>query len=265
MARGAGRRMRQAETTVGLTPQQAAAAAAGRKAMMPVGPNDRPFLDYVLSSLQSAGCDHACLVVAPDHDDVRQRYLVEYPPRRLRVTVVDQAIASGTADAVLAAASTVNDEPFVVINADNLYPDEVLRDLVALDGPGLPVFARDELIASSNIPAARVADFALLDVDEDGWLRGIIEKPPAEVLAAAGPGAPVSMNAWRFDRRIFEACRNVPVSVRGERELPGAVALALERGVRFRAVPARGRVLDLSRQGDISEVSRQLAGIEVTL
>ena len=78
---------------------------------------------------------------------------------------------------MLAAEKVVGDAPFLVMNADNLYPVTVLRDLSTLDGPGLAAFTRDDLLAAGNIPAARVADFALLDVDEDGWLRRIIEKP----------------------------------------------------------------------------------------
>jgi glucose-1-phosphate thymidylyltransferase len=78
-------------------------------------------------------------------------------------------------------------------------------------------------------------------------------------MAAAGPGALVSMNCWRFDSRIFEACREVPRSARGEFELPEAVGAAVRAGVRFKAVPAHGPVLDLSRRGDTAEVARRLA------
>jgi glucose-1-phosphate thymidylyltransferase len=70
------------------------------------------------------------------------------------------------------------------------------------------------------------------------------------------------MNCWRFDARIFDACRDVPRSARGEHELPEAVGLAVRRGVRFRAVPAAGPVLDLSRRADAADVERRLAGVE---
>ena len=70
----------------------------------------------------------------------------------------------------------------------------------------------------------------------------------------------VSMNCWRFDARIFAACRAVPKSRRGEYELPEAVSLALTQGMRVKAVPARGPVLDLSRRADAADVARRLAG-----
>ena len=59
------------------------------------------------------------------------------------------------------------------------------------------------------------------------------------------------MNCWRFDDRIFDACRDVPRSARGEFELPEAVRLALARVMRFRVVRARGPMLDLSRPGGV--------------
>jgi dTDP-glucose pyrophosphorylase len=264
LARGAGRRMREVTNAPELTAAQVSAAAAGRKAMMPMGERTdaRPFLDYVIGSLARAGCTRACLVIAPEQHDVRQRYVSDAPPERLEVVFAEQMQPRGTAHAVLAAESVVANQPFLVVNADNLYPVAVLRSLVTLDGPGLPAFTRAELVASSNIPHERVRSFAVIEADEAGWLRRILEKPSAEVLEAGGQAALISMNAWRFDARIFEACRDVPISTRGEYELPEAVALALSRGVKFRVIPARGPVLDLSRASDIADVSRRLAGME---
>ena len=70
------------------------------------------------------------------------------------------------------------------------------------------------------------------------------------------------MNVWRFDARIFDACRDVPLSTRGEYELPEAVGLAVARGVTFQTVRARGAVLDLSRRSDIALVSERLSQVE---
>jgi glucose-1-phosphate thymidylyltransferase len=78
---------------------------------------------------------------------------------------------------------------------------------------------------------------------------------------ASGFSRKISMNLWRFDARIFPACADVPISSRGEFELPEAVALAIARGMRMRAIPAQGPVLDLSRRADAPDVARRLAGV----
>jgi glucose-1-phosphate thymidylyltransferase len=180
----------------------------------------------------------------------------------MRLTYAVQEIANGTARAVQAARTFAGRDPFLVLNSDNLYPASVLRSLVELDGPGLPAYQRDSLVHESGFPADRVASFAAIEVDSQGFLTRIVEKPGREHFDAAGPSALVSMNVWRFDQRIFEACHDVPVSTRGEYELPEAVGLAVRRGVKFRAVPASGGVLDLSRPGDVALVNARLDGQE---
>ena len=271
LARGLGSRMKEPADATGLTPLQAAAAAAGAKGMMPIGDPStalgaggraRPFLDFVLSALADAGCREICLVVAPDHAAIRDYYEGPGRPERLRVSYAVQEIANGTARAVQAAQGFAGDEPFLVLNSDNLYPSSVLRSLIELDGPGLPAYRRDSLVNESGFPPERITAFAAIEIDAQGYLTRIVEKPGREYYDAAGPAALISMNVWRFDARIFEACRDVPLSKRGEYELPEAVGLAVTRGVKFRAVPASGAVLDLSRRSDVTLVNTRLAGAE---
>jgi glucose-1-phosphate thymidylyltransferase len=255
LARGLGTRMRAPDAAARLSSEQQRAADAGLKAMMPV--NGRPFLDYILSSLADVGVHDVALVVAPEHDALRRHYELESPPSRIRLDFVVQQKALGTADAVLAAEAWVTREPFLAMNADNLYPAPALATLAALDEPGLPAFDRDNLIQSGNIPPERVRSFAFLEVDEHGYLTRIVEKP--QTPSTLRPR--ISMNCWRFDERIFQACRDVPRSARGEFEVPEAVGLAVRRGVRFKAFPAIGPVLDLSTRADAADVARRLAGI----
>jgi glucose-1-phosphate thymidylyltransferase len=254
--------------SLGLSEDQARAAAAGLKGLVPMaagGRGGRPFVDYLLSGLADVGITDVAFVIGPEHDALRAHYDGGAAPRRLRVSFVIQQEAVGTADAVLASEPFVAGRPFLSLNADNLYPAACLRALIELDGPGLPGFERDELVRSSGIPTPRVGSFALLDVAADGTLRDIVEKPGEVAMAAAGGRALVSMNLWRFDDRIFAACRDVPRSVRGEFELPEAVRLAIQRGVRFTVVPATGPVLDLSRREDIPGIAAQLADREINL
>jgi len=251
-----------------LTSRQQAAAAAGLKGMIPVsgaGSRPRPFLDYVLSELADAGYADVALILAPEGeapDPIREYYRGEGRPTRLSLAFVAQPEPRGTADAVWAAEAWVGDRPFIVLNADNLYGVETLRALRLAAGPALPVYQRDQLVRSSDIPPERVAAFALLTLRGDGTLEHIVEKPGARSMEAAGPDALISMNCWRGDRRLIEACRDVEQSPRGEFELPEAVRLAIRRGVVFRGLPALGPVLDLSRRQDIGAVTARLAGVE---
>jgi dTDP-glucose pyrophosphorylase len=272
LARGLGTRMRAPDPTALLTPAQQRIADAGLKAMFPL--NGRPFLDYILSSLADAGIRDVALVVAPEHDALRRYYDSDSPPVRVRVGFAVQDHALGTANAVLGAEEWAAGEPFLTMNADNLYPVETLAALAALAEPGLTAFDPEDLVRSSNIPPERIRSFAILEVDNRGYLTGIVEKPAAENswLPSLGGrtlhggrtstgGRYISMNCWRFDDRIFSACRDVPQSPRGEFEIPEAVGLAVRRGVPFKTFTARGPVLDLSTRADAADVARRLAGI----
>jgi glucose-1-phosphate thymidylyltransferase len=250
--------MREPDGTARLEPGQEQAAASGLKAMISFG---RPFLDYVLSALADAGIAEVCLVIGPEHAAVREHYTVTAPPRRVRVAFAVQPEPRGTADAVLAAEEFAGPDDFLVINSDNLYPVSALSGLAMLSGPGVALFERDALIAGSNIPAGRIAAFAVCEVGPDGYLEAIREKPDAGTLARLGPEAPVSMNCWRFSTAIFSACRSVPLSPRGELELPMAVHAAIAEGVRFKVVRCREGVLDLSRRGDVGAVAERLRGL----
>jgi glucose-1-phosphate thymidylyltransferase len=262
LARGLGSRMRAPDASADLTAEQQRAADKGIKAMMPL--NGRPFLDFILSSLADAGIRDIALIVAPDHAVLRQHYDLDAPPARVCLDFVVQEAAIGTANAVIAAEDWAGEHAFLAINADNLYPVPVLRELASLAEPGLPVFDARDLVASSNIPAERIRSFAAVQIDEQGYLAGIVEKPDVDLPPKGGGDESrtsecISMNCWRLDSRIFRACREVPKSARGEFELPEAVGLAVRQGVRFKTFHARGPVLDLSTRADAADVARRLA------
>ena len=86
---------------------------------------------------------------------------------------------------------------------------------------------RAALLAESNIAAARIAGFSVMEMDEAGNLARIIEKPPPELVASMPEPILVSMNCWRFQPAIFDACRSIERSSRGEYELQDAIQMLL--------------------------------------
>lgn len=261
MARGLGSRMRR-EGAGELTPEQRAAAASGAKAMMPLG--GRPFLDHVLTALADAGLTDICLVIGPEHDAVR-RYYDGLSLTRVRISYAVQTEPRGTADAVSAAVEFAGQDRFVVVNGDNLYPAASLRRLTAEPGLATVGFTPGGLVAGSNIPADRIAAFALLKLDAAGEVSDVIEKPTPQTIAAFGADRLVSMNCWLLGPRVFEACAAIPLSPRGELELVDAVRWLIAAGERVTVVPSADGVWDLSSRGDVADVARALAEQPVNL
>jgi len=263
LARGLGTRMKRADAQAPLDALQEAAAETGVKALIPVG---RPFLDYVLSALADAGHRRVCLVVAPDHQALRDYYQERVRPRRLSIEFAVQEHPRGTADAVAAAESFAADDPFLVVNSDNYYPVEALARLRHEDGFAVALFERESMLSGSNIPAERIREFAVGKIDARGCLQEIIEKPDPAALASMPQPLWLSMNCWRFGPAIFQACRAIRPSRRGELELPDAVQYTIDQlGHPFRVVGVRAPVLDLTSRRDVAAVAPKLAGIEVSL
>ena len=155
-----------------------------------------------------------------------------------------------------------------MVNSDNFVPAEVLQDLCALEEPGLIAFRSDALVADhrSNVTADRLRGYALAQIDDEGFLVGLLEKPQQETIDGLERPICVSMNYWRFTDEIYSACRAIEPSPRGELELTAAVDWSRhQQGLRFRAVLSDGPVLDLSQRADIPAVARLLRGEEIQL
>lgn len=252
LARGLGTRMRAGVPIERLTSEQQSFADQGIKALIPVA-GGRSLLEMILSNLAVAGFTDFCLVIGPEHTAIRNFCAAK--GLDVRFAVQDEPL--GTADAVLAAEICVaQDELFLVINSDNLYPVESLRRLRETNRPAMLAFERGSLIAESNIAEGRIAKFATVEIDPSGLLSRIIEKPEHVT-----PNTFVSMNAWLFSSSIFAACRAIEPSERGEFEITAAVQYAIDNlGENFVAVKTSGGVLDLSSRSDIASVVRLLNG-----
>ncbi len=262
LAAGLGKRMMRQVPEVRLDERQEAAARKGLKALIPM---ERPFLDYVLSTVADAGYRDVCLVIGPRHAELRS-YYERLSGGRLRFEFAVQAEPLGTADAVACAAESVGDRPFLVLNSDNHYPLGALRQLREASGPALVGFERAGMLAGSNVGPERLSQFAVVEADKDGYLKRIIEKPSSEMLQRLPEPVLISMNCWRFSPRIFDACRRIGRSPRGEYELPDAVTYAAENlGERFRVFVSDEPVLDLSTRADVAEVAKRLEGMRAEL
>lgn len=260
LARGLGTRMRKTAQT-SLTDSQAAVADTGIKALIPI---DRPFLDYVMSALADAGWRRICLVIGPEHTVLRD-YYTKVARRRVTIDFAIQEKPLGTANAVAAAEEFAAGEPFLCINSDNYYPVDAITGLRQLDGLGLVGYERDAMIAGSNIPPERISRFAVIRI-ADGKMVRIMEKPDPRELEALPRPFYVSMNCWRFESPIFDACRAIKPSPRGEYEVTDAVQHVIDNmGGQFSVIKSTSPVLDLSCREDIESVAKRLRSVKVSL
>ncbi len=261
LARGLGTRMRKQDETAELDQAQSAVAATGVKALIRI---KRPFMDYILSVLADAGFRRICLVIGPEHTELRKYYGQELKTDRLKIEFVIQEQPLGTANAVAAVEEWCAGEPFIMLNSDNYYPLAAVQQLRQAPAPGVALFERGAMLEGSNIPPDRIKAFAAGE-HANGFLTRVIEKPSPQVLQSLGDQVYLSMNLWLFDATVFEACRAIPKSPRGEFEITDAAQWCIDHGSRFTACLVNAPVLDLSSRGDVAPVTKRLENVEVRL
>jgi len=264
LAGGLGTRMQKEVAGLDLDEATERMAEKGAKGLIPMG---RPFLDHGIQAMLDAGLNDFCLIVPPGASVLRAYY--EAVADRLDGATIAFAVQPeplGTANAVAAGRDWAADRPFLVLNSDNYYPAEALAAVYRQPGSAVALFEWQTVLRESNIPADRLRKFAVGTIDADGCLDRIIEKPDQATWDALPRPVYLSMNCWQFRPVLFEACRAIRPSPRGELEIPSAVQYAMERlGEPVRVVPVRAAVLDLSSRKDVAPVAARLAGTEVRL
>lgn len=269
LAAGRGSRMQREIEGVALTEEERRLADAGQKGMLPF--EKGPFLNYSLSNLAEAGYQSLCIVVGPGDPFVRQYYEKEgarlFPD--LSISYAFQDVPHGTSHALCFTAPFVGSEPFVVLNADNLYTVRVLSALRETTEP-YAMIGYDA--AGFRYEDDRLSHFGLIET-RNGYLSRIVEKPEDPWIfkvcdnleTPEGDTVPlvdrtlVSMNIWRLPSDgIFDACRRTPISARGEYELPNTVGMLVGEQARFKVFYACEHVHDLTSRRDIELVHRQL-------
>jgi glucose-1-phosphate adenylyltransferase len=273
LAGGVSSRMREALAVSGVEERLLREADERPKGMLSIGPGGRPFLDYLLFNVRSAGIMDVVIVVGEQDRSVRERYGLRDGDNEfhgLRISYAVQRIPAGrtkplgTADAVLTAMRVKEawrGRSFVVCNSDNLYSVQALGAMVHADSPGALIeYDRGGL----GLDRARVDTYATVVTGADGFVKEIVEKPSTEVLSRIlrdHPTSGVSMNIYRLPFDLIEPIlETMPMHPeRGEKELPTAVGKLVRKDPTCVAAVRRTEpVPDLTRRTDIAAVQKSL-------
>ena len=197
------------------------------KPMVPVA--DRPLVAHAADAAVAGGVSELIIVVGYEREEITAYFGESY--RGVPVTFVTQSEQRGTADAVRAAAPEL-DGPFVVINGDNLYDDNIAA--LFEEGP-----------AVAAMPVDEPTNYGVLSTD-GSTVTDIIEKPadPPSNLANAG--------AYQFPADAQEYL-DVSESERGEYELTDVLARVIDE-FEVRVVELH-RWLDVGRPWELLEAN----------
>ena len=269
MAGGASSRMKRSLKDSSINEELKKQAQAVHKSLIPLGVNQCPLLYYLIKNAVAAGYTNIYLITSPENKafqdqiaywkqqqifvDINIRFVLQHVP-------LDREKPLGTADAVEQALEQypeLQKTQFTVCNGDNLYSSTVFQRLKEPRKVphALISYARSGL----NFPDDRIAKFAVMDIDSEGFLKNIIEKPdPSEVdeyIDSTGE-IRVSMNIFSFDGALlYPYLKSCPIHPeRNEKELPEALRLMNSADPQKTiCIPVKEHLPDLTSAEDISK------------
>ncbi|WP_350291197.1 sugar phosphate nucleotidyltransferase [uncultured Croceitalea sp.] len=238
MAGGASSRMKRSLASSGLDDETITIAKNLHKTLIPLGKAQKPLLFYLLKNAIDANVKDVYVITSPENKafiEFAEDFFKDEEHRKIKLNFAIQNVPQdrekplGTADALQQCMDQypkLLEERFTVCNGDNLYSTNALKDLKK------ERVAPNALISYSssglNFSDERISKFALMDIDNNGFLKGIVEKPkPEEVNQYRDDEGilRVSMNIFNFSGNVvypyLENCMLDPI--RNEKELPQAV------------------------------------------
>jgi len=244
MAAGASSRMKKSLDQVDLSSSVKEVAYSQHKSLIPVDKSGKNLLYYICLNAKKAGYSCIYLLTSAQnksfHDWI-EKHDSNSELNGIKFFIAIQKIPSnrikplGTADGiqqVLDQYPTLLGERFTVCNGDNLYSVNVLRTLLNHNTSSHAIVAYDRSFL--QFPEERITKFALMILDQNNYLKDIVEKPPIETHDSFRNSKNelfVSMNIFNFNgSKIYKFLEECPLNPeRDEKELPEAVRMILKK------------------------------------
>ncbi|WP_435196326.1 glucose-1-phosphate thymidylyltransferase [Natronomonas sp. EA1] len=213
----------------------------GPKQLVPVA--NKPVIQYAIEDLKQAEIQEIAVVLGNKGQEDVQQFLGDGSWLGVDITYIVQGEPLGIAHAVGCAKEFVEDDPFVVYLGDNLLRDGVV-DLVESFQAG--DFTAGIALQSVDDPSR----FGVAELDEDGQVRRLVEKPDEFVSDLALVGIYV------FSPSIFEIIEGLTPSDRGELEITEAIDVLVDSGEKVDSHVVKGWWKDTGKPEDILEANR---------
>ena len=183
------------------------------KQLVPIA--NKPILHYVIEDLVGVGITDLGIVVGDTAKEI-EKSVGNGSQWNADITYIHQEEPLGLAHAVLISEPFLGQEKFIMYLGDNMFEDSL--HAVVEDFEKSSTNAR-LLLAKVDNPQA----FGVAEVDEQGTIKGLVEKPenPKSDLALVG--------VYLFDSTIHRAVKAIEPSDRGELEITDAIQWMIDK------------------------------------
>jgi len=186
------------------------------KQLLPI--YDKPMVYYPLTVLMLASIREILIITTPHDQDQFQRTLGDGSQWGVSLSYMTQPSPDGLAQAFILAEEFLAGAPAAMVLGDNIFFGHGLPDLLQ---------EADKTATGATVFGYRVADperYGVVDFEEDGTVRAIIEKPPAPPSNYAVTGL------YFVDGTAPERAKAVRPSARGELEITSLLESYLHDG-----------------------------------
>jgi glucose-1-phosphate thymidylyltransferase len=212
------------------------------KQLVPVA--NKPVLFRVIEAIKEAGIDDIGIVIGDTGEEIKQA--VGNGKRwDVRITYIAQDAPLGLAHAVKISHDFLGDDRFVMFLGDNVIQggiSSLIRQFASSDWNSQVVLT----------PVEQPEHYGVADLDEQGKIRRLVEKPrnPPSNLALVG--------IYMFDHNIFQAVNSIKPSWRGELEITDAIQWLVENGCAVHPYIHRGWWIDTGKPIDMLEANNRV-------
>lgn len=226
------------------------------KQLVPVA--NKPILFYGIEDMVEAGITEIGIITGETGPEVVEA-VGDGSRFGASVTYIPQEEPLGLAHCVLIARDFLGDDDFVMYLGDNML-QQGLVDFVARFEEDRARSSEPTLEGHTDPPAAQILlcpvpdphRFGVADVDEEGHVVALVEKPedPPSNLALVG--------VYLFTPAIHEAVASITPSDRGELEITDAIQWLIDHGHRVRHDRVEGWWLDTGKKDPLLESNRRV-------
>lgn len=205
----------------------------------------KPILEHVLNTLKACRLNDILIVTHYKEEQIRQ-YFEDGKKFGLNIKYVNQKNVLGTGDA-LKIVEPYTSKDFMLVYGDLLFSAEAIRRAEKKHNE------TEAAVILSVVPVRNPENYGIVEVDKEGNVKKIIEKPKREEARSNLANAGI----YIFSPEIFEKMRMARSSARGEWEIPDAITLMLKEGKKVVEVELpSSEWMDIGRPWDLLEANQ---------
>ena len=218
------------------------------KQLLPV--YDKPMIYYPISTLMLAGVKEILIITTPDDASAFKSLLGDGTDLGITFEYAVQPKPEGLAQAFIIGEEFLNGDSVLMILGDNIFHGEGL-------GTDLHNKIPDKGAHIFTYEVSNPSDYGVLNLDTDGKVISVVEKPTASESNLAITGL------YYFDGRVSELSKSVKPSKRGELEIISLIEIYLAKGELTFSKLSRGTAwLDTGKPNSLNDASIYIRVLE---